>query len=164
MPIGVQNRHGKSNEAAANDTENEVSAAKGYGFIACKKKNGSWFIVSLKLNAIVYPSFLCRLERRKPDILNTQEKDSFQQRKRKGKFERDMSSKTEPTKFRSNDEFRSAKRSRHSNDTNSNLRSEGSMKGNKSQFKSFPHGDGKRRGKAPNVRIGASKSNKFKRK
>lgn len=131
----LENRHGKSNEAAANDKENapEVSAAKG-------------------------------LERRKPDILNSQEKDSFQQRKRKGKFERDMSSKTEPTKFRSNDEFRSAKRSRHSNDTNSNLRSEGSMKGNKSQFKSFTHGDGKRRDKAPNVRIGASKSNKFKRK
>jgi len=39
VPIGVQNRHGKSNEAAANDTENapEVSAAKEYGFIACQK-------------------------------------------------------------------------------------------------------------------------------
>jgi len=96
--------------------------------------------------------------------MNTQEKDSFQQKKRKGKFERDLSSKTEPTKFRSNDEFRSAKRIRHSNDTNSNLRSEGSMKGNKSRFKSFTHGDGKRKDKASNVRIGASKSNKFRRK
>jgi len=43
MPVGVQNRHGKSNEAAANDTENapEVSAAKGYGFIACKENVSS---------------------------------------------------------------------------------------------------------------------------
>jgi hypothetical protein len=40
VPIDVQNRHGKSNEAANNDTENtpEVSAAKGYDFIACEKK------------------------------------------------------------------------------------------------------------------------------
>jgi hypothetical protein len=43
MPVGVQNRHGKSNEAAANDTENapEVSAAKGYDFIACKENVSS---------------------------------------------------------------------------------------------------------------------------
>jgi hypothetical protein len=40
VPIDVQNRHGKSNEAANIDTENtpEVSAAKGYDFIACEKK------------------------------------------------------------------------------------------------------------------------------
>lgn len=40
LPIDVQNRHGKSNEAATNDTENtpEVSAAKRYDFIACEKK------------------------------------------------------------------------------------------------------------------------------
>jgi hypothetical protein len=83
------------------------------------------------------------------------------------------SNKTEQSKFRSNDEFRLAKRNRHSNDTNSNVRSEGSKKGNKSQFKSFTHGGGKGKVKpqgmekdkaAFNGRIGASKSHKLKRK
>jgi hypothetical protein len=84
-----------------------------------------------------------------------------------------LSSKSEHSKFRSNDEFRLAKRNRHSNDTNSNVRSEGSKKGNKSQFKSFTHGGGKGKVKpqgmekdkaAFNGRIGASKSHKLKGK
>ncbi|XP_058723958.1 uncharacterized protein LOC131595592 [Vicia villosa] len=140
----LENRHGKSNEAATNDTENtpEVSAAKGP-------------------------------ERRKHNARDTQERDSFQQKKRKNKFERDLSSNKGPSKSTSNDEFRLAKRSRHSNDTNSNIRSEGSKKGNKSQFKSFtqdgsnrnvkPQGTEKDKG-ASNGRKGASKSNKLKRK
>ncbi|KAI5396721.1 uncharacterized protein LOC127092073 isoform X1 [Lathyrus oleraceus] len=139
----LENRHGKSNEAATNDTENtpEVSAAKGP-------------------------------ERRKHNNRDTQEKDSFQQKKRKNKFERHLSSNKGPSKSTSNDEFRLAKRSRHSNDTNSNVRSEGSKKGNKSQFKSFTQGGGNRNVKpgtekdkaASNVGKGASKSNKLKRK
>jgi hypothetical protein len=114
----------------------------------------------------MYPSLLCRSERRKHNFSDTQEKDG-QQKKRK-KFETDLSSnKTEQSKFRSN------KRNRHSNDTNSNVRSEGSKKGNKSQFKSFTHGGGKGKVKpqgmekdkaASNGRIGASKSHKLKRK
>lgn len=83
-----------------------------------------------------------------------------------------MSSNKGPSKSTSNDEFRLAKRSRHSNDTNSNVRSEGSKKGNKSQFKSFTQGGGNRNVKpgtekdkaASNVGKGASKSNKLKRK
>ncbi|XP_045807267.1 RRP12-like protein [Trifolium pratense] len=107
-------------------------------------------------------------EWRKPNNSDTQENDS-QQKKRK-KFE---TGKTEQSKFRSNDEFRFAKRSRHSNDTNSNGRSEGSKNGNKSQFKSFTHGGGKGKVKpqgmgkdkaASNGRIGASKSHKLKGK
>ncbi|CAJ2673257.1 unnamed protein product [Trifolium pratense] len=107
-------------------------------------------------------------EWRKPNNSDTQENDG-QQKKRK-KFE---TGKTEQSKFRSNDEFRFAKRSRHSNDTNSNGRSEGSKNGNKSQFKSFTHGGGKGKVKpqgmgkdkaASNGRIGASKSHKLKGK
>ncbi|CAI8602125.1 unnamed protein product [Vicia faba] len=140
----LENRHGKSNEAAANDTENtpEVSAAKGP-------------------------------ERRKHNNRDTQEKDSFQQKKRKNKFERDLSSNKGPSKSTSSDEFRLAKRSRYSSDTNSNIRSEGTKKGNKSQFRSFSQGDGNRNERlegaknnkaASNVGKGASKSNKLKRK
>lgn len=169
LPIDVQNRHGKSNEAANNDTENtpEVSAAKGYDFSLLVKKNiadllflGSWFRLLLSI------PLLCRPERRKHNNRDTQEKGSFQQKKRKNKFERDLSSNKGPSKSTSNDEFRLAKRSRHSNDTNSNIRSEGSKKGNISQFKSFTQGGSNRNVKPQGTEKdkGASKSNKLKRK
>lgn len=90
----LENRHGKSNEAAAKDTENTPEDSSGKG-----------------------------LERRKPKSSDTQEKDSIKQYKRK---------KFESTK---NDEFRLAKRSRYSNDRNSNVRSEGSKKAIKASTK-----------------------------
>lgn len=75
------------------------------------------------------PSLLCSSEWRKPKSSDSHERDSAKN-KRKNKFETD---------------FRVAKKSRHSNDKNSNVRSERGKKGNKSQFKSFTEDGGKRR-------------------
>ncbi|XP_027365782.1 RRP12-like protein [Abrus precatorius] len=122
----LENRHGKSSEAVTNDTENmpEDSSAK-------------------------------RLKWRKSESSDTQEKNSVKHKKRKRdkKFETDMPFKKEPRKSTSNDGFRLPKRSKHSNDKNSNVgRLEENKKGMKSQNNRFTEVGGKRKVKLTSMK------------
>ncbi|KAK7392906.1 hypothetical protein VNO78_21356 [Psophocarpus tetragonolobus] len=113
----LENRHGKSSEAVTNDTEN-----------------------------MPVDSSSKRLERRKPESSDTQEKSSFKDKKRKRdkKFETDMPGQKGPIKSTSSDGIRLPKRSRHSNDKNPNVGRQEGRKGKKSWNKNFSGGGRKR--------------------
>lgn len=116
---------------------------------------------------------LCRPEG-KPNKSGTQDLVKHTKRKRENKFKTDFPSKIESQKSSSNDEFKLAKRSKHSNDKNYKARkSEGIEKNNRGRPKSFSGGGGK--GKvnltslekdkaASRVGIRASKPHKLERK